>query len=157
MKGSALAGLALLAAGAALAQPNPTPDLLPDDVRIRFDTADLDNSGSLTKDEAIKGGYSSSAFEAVDRDGDQIITVAEIGTYLAERSREWLAADTDQDGAISREEADSSPTIKSIFTNADRDNDGILRRQEHEAWAQTTLYQNTELPYVVPNIINKKF
>jgi Ca2+-binding EF-hand superfamily protein len=151
-----LAG-ALLVAGAASAQPKPTPDLLPEDVRVRFETADRDDSGNLTQDEAIKGGYSSNAFAAVDSDGDQIITVTEIGTYLADRTTEWVKADSDKDGTISRDEAEQAPTIKSVFTNADRDSDGILRKQEHEAWAQTSLYQNVDLPYVVPNIINKKF
>lgn len=150
-----LAG-ALLTVAPALGQ-QPTPDLLPEDVRIRFETADLDDSGSLTRDEAVKGGYSSGIFDTVDRDGDQIVTVAEIGTYLVDRTREWAAADRDGDGSISRDEAESAPQVKSVFSSADRDGDGILRKQEHEAWAQTTLYQNTELPVVVPNIINKKF
>ena len=148
---------ALLVATAAAAQPKPTPNLLPDDVRIRFETADRDDSGNLTKDEAVKGGYSSNAFAAVDTDGDQIVTVTEIGTYLAERTSDWVKADRDNDGTITRDEAEGSPTIKSVFSNADSDSDGILRKQEHEAWAQTSLYQNVDLPVVVPNIINKKF
>jgi hypothetical protein len=135
----------------------PTPDLLPGDVRIRFQTADLDQSGGLTPDEAIKGGYSSTMFAAVDRDNDQIVTVAEIATYLTDRARDWAAADTDHDDVVTEQEAQQVPTLKSIFTAADRDRDGTLRRQEHEAWAQTTLYQNVDLPIVVPNIINKKF
>lgn len=58
---------------------------------------------------------------------------------------------------VTLEEAENAPTLKSAFTSADQDRDGNLRRQEHEAWAQGTLYQNVDLPYVVPNIINKKF
>jgi hypothetical protein len=150
-------GLALLLlAGAAPAQPTPQI-LLPNDVLVRFKTSDMDGSGGMTQDEAIKGGFSSKRFGAVDADSDQIVTVAEIGAYLAERARVWAAADRDADGSISRSEAESSDELKTVFNNADRDADGILRKQEHEAWSQTSLYQNVDLPYVVPNIINKKF
>ncbi|MBX3026614.1 hypothetical protein KF840_17040 [bacterium] len=154
-----LAAAALLAAlSPARAQtPAATPDLLPPDIRVRFQTADLDQSGGLTQDEAIKGGFSSTTFAAVDKDGDNIVTVTEIATYLGERAKEWASADTNQDGVITAEEADRSPTIRSVFSAADQDHDGVLRRQEHERWAQTTLMQNVDLPVVVPNIINKKF
>lgn len=146
----------LLAAAPAVAEPTPQL-LLPGDVLVRFETSDLDNSGGLSRDEAIKNGYTSQSFGAVDADRDQIVTVAELATYFAARARAWSAADRDQDGSISREEAEGSPELKSIFTSADRDADGVLRKQEHEAWAQTSLYQNVDLPYVVPNIINEKF
>ena len=161
----ALAHLAVAcAAGAALAQPAPTlaprlptPDLVPREVTMKFETADLDNSGSLTRDEALKGGFASETIAAIDTDNDRIVTLYEIGVYLSDRSREWAEADTDADGRISRAEAAAHPTLKTTFDKADSDADGILRKQEHEAWAQTSLYQNVDLPYVVPNIINKKF
>ena len=41
--------------------------------------------------------------------------------------------------------------------NADQNGDGVVRKEEYEAFSETTLYQNVDLPYVVPNIINKKF
>lgn len=151
------ATMLLVAALAGAQAPTPDLNLLPQDARIRFQTADLDQSGGLTQDEAVKGGYSSTAFAAVDKDGDQIVTVAEIVTYLGDRTREWANADADQDGVVTAQEAEASPTLKSVFTKADYDRDGTLRKQEHEAWAQTSLYQNVDLPVVVPNIINKKF
>jgi len=158
MKAAALLAAVLLCAAGAWGQNGaPTPDLLPQDIRIRFQTADLDNSGGLTQDEAIKGGFSSTTFAAVDKDGDNIVTVAEIVTYLSDRAQEWSDADTDHDGEISEEEAQNAPRIRSIFSAADSDHDGSLRRQEHERWAQTSLMQNVDLPLVVPNIINKKF
>ena len=151
------AAVLLAAATASAADSAPTPDLLPADVRIRFQTADIDQSGGISRDEAVKSGYASAAFAEVDKDGDQIVTVTEIATYLAERSREWASADTDHDDVVTADEAETSPRLKSVFTSADYDRDGTLRKQEHEAWAQTTLYQNVDLPVVVPNIINKKF
>ena len=150
--------VAVFAAAPALGQgKQPTPDLLPQDVRVRFQTADLDQSGGMTQDEAIKGGFSSNSFAQVDRDGDQIVTVTEIATYLGDRAAEWAGADSNKDGTITADEADQAPKIRSVFSSADRDQDGILRQQEHERWAQTTLMQNVDLPVVVPNIINKKF
>lgn len=153
-----LAALALVAASrSAVGQGAPTPDLLPQDVRVRFQTADLDQSGDLTRDEAIKGGFASSTFSTVDRDGDNIVTVTEVVTYLGDRAKEWAGADTNHDGVITSDEADAAPNIRSVFNAADQDHDGQLRQQEHERWAQTTLMQNVDLPVVVPNIINKKF
>ncbi|HSQ00613.1 MAG TPA: EF-hand domain-containing protein [Candidatus Dormibacteraeota bacterium] len=158
MKIAALLPTVLLCAAVAAGQSGaPTPDLLPQEIRVRFQTADLDQSGGLTRDEAIKGGFSSSAFAAVDKDGDNIVTVAEIVTYLADRAREWSEADTDHDDTISEQEAQNAPTIRPIFNTADQDHDGVLRQQEYDRWAQTSLMQNVDLPLVVPNIINKKF
>lgn len=148
---------ALVVAAAGGAQTAPTPALLPRDVELRFETADLDNSGGLSRDEAVKGGFSSERFEAIDRDGDHIVTVYEMGVYLAERARDWADADRDHDGTITREEAEASPKVKAVFGDADRDSDGIVRQQEYEAWSRTSLYQNVDLPVVVPNIIKKKF
>jgi len=156
MRAAGVFAVVVLVAGLAAAQ-QPTPDLLPSDIRIRFQTADLDNSGGLSQDEAVKGGFSSNAFAAVDKDNDHIVTVTEIAVYLTDRAREWSDADTDHDGTISESEAQGAPTIRSIFSTADQDHDGTLRRQEHERWAQTSLMQNVDLPVVVPNIINKKF
>ena len=151
---------ALLAAGAAAAQPAPTlapplptPNLVPRDVTTRFQSADLDNTGTLTREEAIKGGFSGDAFAAVDKDNDHIVTLYEIGGYLTEKTKAWADADKDGDGTVTRQEARDMKD----FDKADYDADGILRKQEHEAWAQTSLYQNVDLPVVVPNIINKKF
>jgi hypothetical protein len=147
-----------VAATAAAQSTAPTPDLLPRDVRVRFETADLDQSGGLTQDEAVKGGFSSSAFATVDRDHDQIVTVAEIATYLGERAKDWASADTDRDGVVTADEASSAPpSVRSVFSAADRGTDGVLRQEEYDRWAQTSLMQNVDLPVVVPNIINKKF
>lgn len=144
-------------AGAAAPAQTPPAPTLPAAVERHFTTADLDRSRTLTIEEAVKSGYSSETFEAIDRDRDRIITLYEVATYLGERAQVWQRADTDRDGSVSRSEAAASAEMKEAFDKADRDADGIVRQQEHEAWSQTTLYQNTELPVVVPNIINKKF
>ncbi|MGD9763728.1 MAG: EF-hand domain-containing protein [Candidatus Binatia bacterium] len=158
--GAALAAgssaLVLWWAGPALAQA-PVPPAVPPAVERRFDAADLDRSRTLTIEEAVKGGYSTETFREVDRDRDRIVTLYEIGTYLADRAKVWERADTDRDGQISRSEAEAAPEIKEVFRSADSDADGVLRKQEQEVWAQTMLYQNVEMPVVVPNLFNKKF
>lgn len=157
---AALAALLFAAAGAS-AQGTPRkieiPDLSPA-VQDRFSQADTNNSGGLDKVEAATAGFAvEKNFDNIDSDHDHIVTVYEIGTYLAGKGREWASADKNGDGEISRDEASTSPSLANIFTKADRDSDGIVRKEEQEAFSQTTLYQNVDLPYVVPNIINKKF
>lgn len=148
---------ALGAASVAGAQTPAAVPAVPEEIQVKFTVADADGSGGLTLDEAIRGGYAAQRFPAVDRDNDRIVTLAEIATFLADRAAGWRRADANNDGVISRQEAEASPELRSSFSSADRDADGMLRQQEHEAWSQTSLFQNTDLPYVVPNIFNKRF
>ena len=152
---------AVLLAGAANAQsvtPSPGVPQLPRDIENRFKAADITHRGGLNKTEAASAGFEvQESFDVIDTDKDHIITLFEIGSYIARRTRDWAAADTNGDGVVSREEADRNPSLAKIFTRADRDSDGVVRKEELEAFSQTSLYQNVDLPYVVPNIINKKF
>ena len=135
-------------------RPDPAAERRP----VRFKTADLDGSGGLTQDEAIKGGFSSNALrrrrhrQRPDRHRRRDRRLP--GRPRPRVGRTPTAMTTARSAAS---EAAGSPELKDVFNSADRDADGILRKQEHEAWAQTSLYQNVDLPYVVPNIINKKF
>jgi hypothetical protein len=132
------------------------PELSPE-LQQRFKQADLEHKGGLTVGEASSAGFAVQSFDSIDADHDHIITLYEITTYLAGRAQDWAKADTDGDGQVSREEAQKVPSLAKIFTQADRDGDGVVRKEEFEAFSETTLYQNVDLPYVVPNIINKKF
>jgi hypothetical protein len=153
-----LAGLMMGSGVSAQGTPAPKVPELPPDLQNRFKAADITNRGGLNKTEARSAGFAvEGTFETMDSDKDQIITLYEIGGYLTDRSREWIDADRDRDGAVTRSEAKANPTLAEIFTKADRNADGIVRKEEHEAFSQTSLYQNVDLPYVVPNIINKKF
>ena len=155
----AAALICLLAASGAGAQPTPAkvPEL-PADLQQKFKQADITNRGGLNKAEAASAGFAvKGKFDDVDADHDHIITLYEIGTYLAAQTKAWASADTNGDGVVDRAEADKVPSIAKIFTNVDHDGDGIVRKEEYEAFSETTLYQNVDLPYVVPNIINKKF
>jgi hypothetical protein len=149
----------LVAATAAAAQtPGPTMPKISPDLERQFKKADINERGGLNKIEATSAGFAvEGTFETIDTDSDKIITLTEIGGYLADKGKQWVNADSDGDGSISRSEANRSPSLSQIFTKADRDGDGVVRKEEHEAFSQTSLYQNVDLPYVVPNIINKKF
>lgn len=155
-----LVGICLMAAGVVEGQSTPgsaIPRVSPEMER-KFKQADIAQRGGLNKIEATSAGFAvEGSFESIDTDQDKIITLYEIGGYLTEKARVWTNADTDGDGVVSRSEADKSPSLAQIFTRADRDGDGVVRKEEHEAFSQTSLYQNVDLPYVVPNIINKKF
>jgi hypothetical protein len=152
--------LSALAAAASAQSSTPSPGMpnVPREIENRFKAADLTNRGGINKTEAASAGFEvEESFDVIDSDKDRIITLFEIGSYLTRRGRDWVAADSDSDGAVSRAEAEQNPSLMKIFTRADRNSDGIVRREEHEAFSQTSLYQNVDLPYVVPNIINKKF
>lgn len=123
-----------------------------------FDTADADRSAGLTRGEAAKAGFEAKEkFDAVDEDRDGVVTVFEIGKYVAKRAQSWRDADTDRDGHVSRDEARQAPSLWSVFNRADRNSDGIIRQQEYEVFWETSLYQDVEIPSVVPNLINEKF
>ena len=155
-----LVGICLIVAGTGQAQPTPGPTMpsVPPELERKFKQADIAEKGGLNKIQATSAGFAvEGTFETIDTNQDRIITLFEIGGYLAEKTRVWTNADTDGDGVVSRSEADRSPSLAQVFVRADRDGDGIVRRQEHESFSQTSLYQNVDLPYVVPNIIDKKF
>jgi hypothetical protein len=149
---------AVIATAAAAQTPGPTIPKLSPELERQFKKADINQRGGLNKIEATSAGFAvEGSFESIDTDEDKIITLYEIGGYLADKGRQWTTADDDGDGSVSRSEASKSPSLSQIFTKADRDGDGVVRKEEHEAFSQTSLYQNVDLPYVVPNIINKKF
>ena len=155
--GMVVAGLAIARlASAQTPQVPKIPDLSPS-VQDRFVRADTNHSGGLDRVEASAAGYADENFDAIDTDHDHIITLYEIGVFLAKRSRDWERADTNGDGVVTREEAAKIPALAKIFTKADHDGDGMVRKQEQETFSESTLYRDVDLPYVVPNIINKKF
>lgn len=162
----AIALVCLVSAGLAGAQDAPAPTIpaipaipeLSPDLQQRFKQADLTGKGGLTQGEAASAGFAfGDAFDSIDTDHDHIITLYEISVYVAARARDWASADTNGDGVVTREEAEKVPSLAKVFSKADRDGDGVVRKEEYEAFSERALYQNVDLPYVVPNIINKKF
>lgn len=156
----ALASCLALAA-VAMAQTPSVPELDPEFER-RFKEADLDRNGGISPDEASQAKFSfSRTFEDVDRDGNGLVTLVELGQTFQSRMRSWLSgvatADEDKDGYLSEEEAAKSPPLSKVFQQADADRDGRVSRQEYETFSRRDLYGNVDLPYVVPNLFEKKF
>jgi len=155
----AVALVCALSACVALAQdaPGPNGPELSLSLQERLKQADLSGKGGLTKAEAASAGFAVENFDSIDADHDHIITLYEVSVYVAARAREWASADTNGDGVVTREEAQRVPSLAKIFTQTHPDGDGVVRKEEYEAFSEGALYRNVDLPYVVPNIINKKF
>jgi Ca2+-binding EF-hand superfamily protein len=151
----------LAVAAAAMAQTSSVPEL-DSEFERRFKEADLDRNGGVSPKEADQARFSfSKTFQEVDRDGNGLVTLAELGRAFQSRMRGWLSgvetADENKDGYLSEEEAAKSPSVSKVFTKADADRDGRVSRQEYETFSRRDLYGNVDLPYVVPNLFEKKF
>lgn len=156
----------LAAAPGAAQQPTPADDDASGAAAFEreFQRADTDKDGRLSEEEARRAGFftSDQSFEATDADGDGTVTLFELGDALQKRLRQWMSeserADTDKDGYVTREEAESAGTsLAEIFVRADRDGDGRIARDELDLHARGAFYSETADPGVVPNIINKRF
>jgi Ca2+-binding EF-hand superfamily protein len=81
------------------------------------------------------------SIQALDRDGDQMISLAEAEQGAPHLAARFAHLDTDNDGLLSREEiASAGPTsvrirrnIEDDFAAADKDKDGQLSQAEAEA------------------------
>jgi Ca2+-binding EF-hand superfamily protein len=129
-----------------------------------FRRADADGNGALTRNEAIRAKLSLSdkkTFNSVDNDQNGVVTLFELGDALQKRIRSWSSdvgsADRDGDGELSEEEARSNSSLSQIFRSADRNKNGKMDRDEYETFSRRNLYGNVDLPYVAPNIFEKKF
>jgi hypothetical protein len=53
-----------------------------------------------------------------------------------EQGTSWADLDTDGNGTLSKQEADSHPGLASVFTQADADGDGQLTADEYRAFVE---------------------
>jgi Ca2+-binding EF-hand superfamily protein len=151
-----------LMVSAAVAAQTPSPAPVDQRLEERFRAADTDADGALSRQEASAAKFSfSRSFEGVDTDRNGLVTLYEIGDALQARMRAWFsgveAADRDKDGELTEAEAASAPSVGKVFKQADTNQDQRLSRQEYETFMQRDLYGNVDLPYVVPNLFEKKF
>ena len=100
---------------------------------------DANNDGFVTREEAKDYPMLSAQFDAADTNKDGKLDVAEMDAHRnvmraagrAKAQERWKAADTDGDGAISREEAKASmPGVAERFRQFDVDGNGKLERTE---------------------------
>lgn len=161
--GAALVLLLQLGASARAETPAPDEARLPPEVERAFRAADVDRSRGLTREEA-RGGQILSAerFATIDADQNGIVTLFELATALTTSTRRWMAdfdaADTDHDGVLSEEELAAAPaSVQRLVRGLDTSAQDHLTRERYESTAQRQLYDNVNLPSVVPNIFEKKF
>ena len=109
--------------------------------------ADTDGDGELSRAEAAAMPDLAANFDAIDRDGNGRITPDEVRAWrTAHRSRPrnnvpsglsalLAKADANGDGVLSRSEVASSlPRMAPNFDRIDTDRNGLLSREEIDAW-----------------------
>lgn len=113
----------------------------------RWSRADRDGDGSLDRREATSIKMVWRNFEAMDRDGDQRVSVEEVRAWRAAKAKRRRApamsasealiarADRNGDGAIDRAEAQAAyPRLAERFALIDADGDGKLDAAETGQW-----------------------
>lgn len=129
---------ALLVAFAAQAADTPPAPTAPPAKRGYF-AVDADSDGFVTREEAKAHPRLDAQFDAVDANKDGRLDAAEMQAHReamragmrARAEERWKAADTDGDGALSREEAQASmPHMAERFDKMDANSDGRIERGE---------------------------
>ena len=139
--------------------PSPAVD---EKLENKFRQADTNADGGLSQSEAATANFAfSRSFEDVDTDRNGLVTLYELGDAMQLRMRSWFsevdAADQDKDGVLTEEEAAAAPSVGKVFKQADTNGDSRVSRDEYETFMQRDLYGNVDLPYVVPNLFEKRF
>lgn len=103
----------------------------------RFDQADLDGDGKLSRDE-VHGYLVTSVFASRDANKDKLMTKAEWGEDEAETNKIFAARDTNKDGMVSLEEAKAHArkvgAFDDVIKEADANKDGFISREEATAY-----------------------
>jgi Ca2+-binding EF-hand superfamily protein len=157
-----LLALCGLTAATVVAAQTPSPPAVDREVQQKFLQADTNADGALSREEAVAAKFSfSRSFDGIDADRNGQVTLYELGDAMQVRLRAWFsgvdAADRDKDGELTEAEAAAAPEVGKIFKQADTNQDNRLSQQEYETFHRRDLYGNVDLPYVVPNLFEKKF
>ena len=107
-------------------------------METRFKAADKDNDGSLTREEAKAMPRVAKNFDAIDADKSGTVTLAEIQAAMKKMAKEahdrgverFKAADKDNDGSLTREEAKAMPKVAKNFDAIDADKSGTVTLKE---------------------------
>ena len=111
-------------------------------MEAHFKAADKDNDGSLTRDEAKAMPRVAKNFDAIDADKSGTVTLAEIQAAMKKMVKEahdrnvehFKAADKDNDGSLTREEAKAMPRVAKNFDAIDADKSGTVTLKEIRAY-----------------------
>lgn len=107
-------------------------------MEAHFKTADKDNDGSLTREEAAAMPRVAKNFDAIDRDKSGTVTLTEMQATMKKMAKEahkrgaerFKAADKDGDGSLTREEATAMPKVAQNFDAVDADKSGTVTKKE---------------------------
>jgi hypothetical protein len=111
-------------------------------MEAHFKKADKDNDGSLTREEAKVMPWVAKNFDAIDADKSGTVTLAEIQAVMKKMAKEahkrgverFKAADKDNDGSLTREEANAMPRVAKNFDAIDADKSGTVTLKEIHAY-----------------------
>ena len=103
-----------------------------------FKKADMDNDGTLTKDEAKAIPRVAKNFDAIDTDKDGTVSLKEIRVSMKKASKamhdraveRFKSADKDNDGKLTKDEAKAMPRVAKHFDAIDTDKDGTVSERE---------------------------
>lgn len=110
-------------------------------MEAHFKTADKDNDGSLTREEAAAMPRVAKNFDAIDSDKSGTVTLAELQSATKKMAKEvhergverFKAADGNGDGTLDRGEAKAMPRVAKNFDAIDADKSGSVTGKEiHE-------------------------
>ena len=140
------AAMALVTASAAMAQNRGFDDA---SIEQRFKERDSNGDGKLSLDEATAGlegqrlEFTRRSFPAIDSNKDGYVTLDEQKGYfkrlreaMEKAESEFAAADTNVDDKLTVDElkagksGDQATRAAELFKQIDRDNDGVITRQE---------------------------
>lgn len=107
-------------------------------METHFKTADKDNDGSLTREEAKSMPRVAKNFDAIDADKSGTVSLAEIQATMKKMGKEahkrgaerFKAADKNADGMLDREEAQGMPKVTKNFDAIDADKNGTVTEKE---------------------------
>lgn len=103
-----------------------------------FKKADKDNDGTLTRDESKSMPRVAKNFDAIDAAQDGTVSLDEIHASMKQKGKEmhdrgkekFKAADKDNDGTLTKDEAKSMPRVATNFDAIDADKDGTVSEKE---------------------------
>lgn len=128
----------LLLPAFALAEPADKTGERKHQLKEQFKTADKDNDGTLTREEAKAMPHVAKHFKEIDTDKDGTVSMDEIRAFMKshkgdahQRGKErFNKADKDHDGTLTKEEAKAMPNVYKNFDAIDTDKDGTVSLEE---------------------------